>query len=358
VVVDEAAGIELAIRVVAGDTSVQLIAQLGPLDISNGFGQEAVIELHAPAVTSATEWRTDANGLFMMQRSRRTNTSGIFPGYVVTEPEAQNYFPATTMAELRSVGGPDGGSGGPSLAVSFASSHGVTSLAAGTLEVMMHRRLVDHGCRVDQGFQMNDTYRIVKTLRVQALPSAKGLAVANRLDALHLHHPVAVYFPAATAALETATLPRRPLDIAPSAAADVADAARMRVLPRDLPAGLHLHTLRTSLGADLRCSPFPPRQCDDYAEAAAAATAAVAPLQVLIRLQHLFSAEDDPGGPLSQPVAIDLAAWLAGWLGRVLRIDETTLTAAAVIKTDVQNGGALTIYPMEIRTFIVTLLRA
>ena len=149
VVVDEAAGIELAVRVVAGDSSVHLISQLGPLDISNGFGQEAVIVFQAPAVASGASWRTDANGLFMMQRTRRTNSSGFFPGYVVAEPEAQNYFPATTMAELRS--SDDGGADGPSIAVSFASSHGVTSQAPGTLEVMMHRRFVDHGCRVDQG---------------------------------------------------------------------------------------------------------------------------------------------------------------------------------------------------------------
>ena len=59
---------------------------------------------------------------------------------------------------------------------------------------MMHRRLVDHGCRVDEGYQMNDTYRIVQTLRVQALSSSAGLSVMNRLAALHAHHPVAVYY--------------------------------------------------------------------------------------------------------------------------------------------------------------------
>jgi hypothetical protein len=89
VVVDEAAGIELAVRVVAGDSSVQLISQLGPLDVSNGYGQEAVMELSAP-ISSGASWRTDANGLFMMPRVRRTNASGFFPGYVVAEPEAQN----------------------------------------------------------------------------------------------------------------------------------------------------------------------------------------------------------------------------------------------------------------------------
>jgi hypothetical protein len=322
VVVDEAAGIELAVRVVAGDTSVHLISQLGPLDVSNGFGQEAVMELTSSSIKSGAEWRTDSNGLFMMQRTRRTNYSGFFPGYVVAEPEAQNYMPATCMADLRSS---SAAKDGPSLAVAFTSSHGVASLAPGTLELMMHRRFVDHGCRVDKGYQMNDTYRIVKSLRLQALPTSAGLAVANRIDARDMHHPVAAYFAPATATADDGV-------------------AGIQLLP-ELPQNVHLHTLRTSLGADLRCSPFPPRQCDK-APAAQHDT-----LELLVRLQHLFSADDDPNG-LSKPVTVDLAAWLAVW-GRVLRADETTLSAAVVVGADLH--GPITLRPMQIRTFIVTL---
>lgn len=67
-------------------------------------------------------------------------------GYVVTEPEAQNYFPATAMAALVDSESSAG------VGISFASSHGVSSLGDGTLEVMLHRRMVDIGCRVDQGY--------------------------------------------------------------------------------------------------------------------------------------------------------------------------------------------------------------
>ena len=66
-------------------------------------------------------------------------------GYVVTEPEAQNYFPATAMATLVDKNSRAG------IGVSFSSSHGVSSLTDGALEVMLHRRIVDIGCRVDQG---------------------------------------------------------------------------------------------------------------------------------------------------------------------------------------------------------------
>ena len=81
-VVNAAAGVELAVRVSAGDASVQLITKLGPLDVSNGYGQEAVMEFYVPSIGSAGHFQTDANGLFMMQRTRRDNTSGFFP-YVV-----------------------------------------------------------------------------------------------------------------------------------------------------------------------------------------------------------------------------------------------------------------------------------
>lgn len=79
-VINAAAGVELAVRVTAGDaSSVQLITKLGPLDISNGYGQEAVMELRAPNIGSAGKFQTDANGLFMMERTRRDNSSGFFP---------------------------------------------------------------------------------------------------------------------------------------------------------------------------------------------------------------------------------------------------------------------------------------
>ena len=149
------------------------------------------------------------------------------------------------------------------------------------------------------------------------------------MNSLRAHHPVAIYFAAADGDGSVA-----------------ASDARIKLASlQELPPSVHLHTLRTSLGADLRCSPFPPRQCD-----AAAGTSTDREIELLIRLQHLFSAEDDPGG-LSKPVAVDLREFLAPW-GKVLQIDETTLTAAQVISADV--SASLTLSPMEIRTFIAS----
>ena len=190
---------------------------------------------------------------------------------------------------------------------------------------MLHRRLVDHGCRVDQGYQMDDTHRIVKTLRLFALPSSRGLSVANRLAALRAQHPVSMFFTAANNDLPTVSLCKQDL--------------------QELPPNVHLHTFRTSLTSDLRCSPFPPHQC--------VSRTAInnGTIELLVRLQHIFSADDDP--KLSEPAQVNLFAWLSK-LGTVSRIDETKLTAAEVIRS--QLRGPVRLDPMQLRTFIVELL--
>lgn len=85
-------------------------------------------------------------------------------GYVVTESQAQNYFPATATAALVDS---DSSAG---ISVSFSSSHGVASLVDGSLEVMLHRRMVDIGCRVDQGCApLQDTLDRVENALVHSL---------------------------------------------------------------------------------------------------------------------------------------------------------------------------------------------
>ena len=253
-------------------------------------------------------------------------------GYVVTEPEAQNYFPATAMAALVDSTSAAG------IGVSFVSSHGVSSLADGTLEVMLHRRFVDIGCRVDQGYQMDDQHIIVKTLRVaattgqtEAVAGRPALHVATRLNAFFQQHPVEVFF--------------APAQSAPVARATAATVGTT-VIP-DLPPNVHLQTFRTSLSSDLRCNPFPPRICDSPMP-----PSTTGELTLLVRLQHLFSKEDDPAG-LSQEATVDLAAWLAAWLGDAQQMQETTLTGGSV--TDANAAAEVRLQPMQIRTFLVTV---
>lgn len=60
----------------------------------NGYGQEAVIEFRAPNIGSDGNFQTDANGLFMMNRTRRDNSSGFFPQVVLSvSPSAYMHSP-------------------------------------------------------------------------------------------------------------------------------------------------------------------------------------------------------------------------------------------------------------------------
>ena len=176
--------------------------------------------------------------------------------------------------------------------------------------------------------------------------------MANRLDALLQQHPVEVFF----------------------SRGEASDDGRY-FTPSELPKNVHLQTFRTSLTSDLRklslpnphrilriltesspkfspnrvtgCSPFPPRVCDP------ARLAVPGELSLLVRLQHLFSKEDDPSA-LSQPATVDLSAWLGSWLGDALHIEETTLTGGAISDSNAA-GAPVTLQPMQIRTFLVTL---
>ena len=50
---------------------------------------------------------------------------------------------------------------------------------------------------------------------------------------------------------------------------------------------------------------------------------------------------------------MDLPAWLQAWLGDAQQITETTLTGGAV--TDPNAAAQVTLEPMQLRTFLVTV---
>jgi hypothetical protein len=77
-------------------------------------------------------------------------------------------------------------------------------------------------------------------------------------------------------------------------------------------------------------------------------------VQLLVRLQHLFSADESTGRAV-RTVEVDLQGFLAQWGGTVLEIDEVTLTAATVLSHKIPLADGVTLTPMQIRTFIATV---
>ena len=337
--VSASASVELVVRVVAGDRSVRLITKIGALDVSNGVGQEAVMILEASGKNSAFDrtWWTDVNGLQMVKRVWRDNsthpTTALGTPYVVWEPEAQNYYPATAMAALVSNTSTAGGA----LTVAFNAAHGVTSRRSSTLELMLHRRLVDHGCRVDEGFEMDDTHPVLFELRVRAPADGGEAAAAYRGDALRLLHPMQMYFGPSKGGYEKASAPAYLL-----------------------PSNVHLHTLQ-ALGTDLdRCDPFAAmNECADAIRRRKAMRSFTSSTtELIIRVQHLFAVGEDT--TLSQSAVVDIRAFLASLTATAALPDglviknavETTLTAARVIDA-APKLGAFGLAPLEIRTLIV-----
>ena len=257
-----------------------------------------------------------------MQRKRREN-AGV--NYTVFEPIAQNTFPATSMAVIRDAHGAGG------LSLNFDASHAASSPTDGTLELLMHRRLLDHGCREDEGYELNDTMRVVSRTIVSARPD-KQLARAYRgSDLLLLHPPQSFLAPAPSPmqtqpmvrgciiASETSMVPLRP----PFAS------QRPSPHPRIHQNGAGEDSAQAAI--PLICDPFEdPKLCvtpSEKEERPQVALAATTFVQLLVRLQHLYDVDEDPDG-LSLPATVDVAQLLLphGW--RVARIDETSLSAS------------------------------
>eukprot|EP00039_Didymoeca_costata_P021082 m.343349 g.343349 ORF g.343349 m.343349 type:complete len:972 (+) comp22716_c0_seq1:109-3024(+) len=310
VVINKASSVQFAVRVKATDPSVHLIVGAGPLETSNGVGQEMVMNLQTALNTNAT-WYTDSNGLQLMKRKLRVNATS---DYIVYEPEAQNYYPSTSIAAIRDID-----EKGDGLSLVYTSSRGVTSQKAGVLEVMVHRRLVDNGCRVDQGYQLDDAHRVVNTFLVQ-MGSNANLSSAYRLDSLRAENPISMFFKSGTH--------------------DKFSTFRNENQPQSLlPANVHLHTLRV-LGEDLRCDPFDLQKCKANQEAQGTTA------EVLLRLQHIYGVAEHAS--FSKPEVVDVMSFLAPF-GTLVSMDEVSLTASKTLTDNI--GFEVSIEPFQIKTF-------
>lgn len=307
----QVSGAAQVVRVSAGVSAVQLLHAVGPLDISNGLGQEPVLRVSAPAINSKSLFYTDSNGLEMTRRVRRMED---WDNKTLNEPVSQNYYPATAAVALRDA------SAGPGLSLVIDGARGASSQADGELETMLHRRHVDNGCRVDQGYQMDDVSRIVGSTWVQT-GSDEALAAGYRLRGLRALHPLQLYF-----------LPGTPTPLS--------GGAHLAPL-QALPPAVHLLTLQ-SLDEEMRCDPMALKLCISEGGAGQGS--------LLLRLRHLFAEDED--AEFSSAAEVDVANLLSPhW--HVLRMAETTLSAARVLTNDV--GPIVSLHPMQIRTFIVTV---
>eukprot|EP00038_Savillea_parva_P019125 m.26584 g.26584 ORF g.26584 m.26584 type:complete len:1203 (-) comp4326_c0_seq1:85-3693(-) len=133
--------LEQVFRLVAGGGPLEIDYRLGPIDISDGYGHE-VISRFTTNLASNDAFATDGNGEAMVTRTRNQRAT-LWPNggpswFNCTESVACNYFATSTAASIQD--------NRARLTVLPDRGQGATSMAAGQLELMVHRRLT-HGCR-------------------------------------------------------------------------------------------------------------------------------------------------------------------------------------------------------------------
>lgn len=132
--------VSVTYRLYPSDAFVQIEWTVGPIPIEDGYGKEVVLQLNS-TIASGETFYTDANGLEYIERHRNVSSD---------EPVAGNYYPMTTGAYLKQ--------DNDSLSILTDRAQGVASLASGTMEVMLHRRLlVDDNKGVRQALNETET---------------------------------------------------------------------------------------------------------------------------------------------------------------------------------------------------------
>jgi lysosomal alpha-mannosidase len=297
---------------------------IGPIPHADGLGKEIITRYATPLATNG-EWVSDSNCRDSMRRKRDYRPTWNITIY---EPVADNYVPVNCFQSIADA------STGVTLTVSTDRSNGGSSIVDGSLEIMVHRRLLRDDNR-GVGEPLNETGinglgLIARGLHLVSLDSAATAGVSRRTNvANQLSKPIVAY-----TALPGGSTAAQWLQTHNSSYAGVVA----------LPANVHLLTVQ-----------------------------AYNPRSWLVRLAHSYEAGEDAVN--SQPATVSLATLFTGF--SVSGAVEMTLTGnqplaqAPTVTYDLDDGTSVTLpvvpappqgaamsvtlNPMEIRTFLVTV---
>uniref|UniRef100_A0A1X7VJH7 Alpha-mannosidase n=1 Tax=Amphimedon queenslandica TaxID=400682 RepID=A0A1X7VJH7_AMPQE len=126
------------VRLYKNKPSIELEYTIGPIDIKDNLGKEVISRFSTNFKTKSTFY-TDSNGRETIKRMR--DYLPLYPFYKRTEPVAGNYYPITSRAFIRDE------DSNLQLTVLTDRAQGGSSLTDGTLELMIHRRLLHDDSR-------------------------------------------------------------------------------------------------------------------------------------------------------------------------------------------------------------------
>ncbi|XP_032121730.1 lysosomal alpha-mannosidase isoform X5 [Sapajus apella] len=286
------------------------------------WGKEVISRFDTPLETKG-RFYTDSNGREILERRRDYRPTWKLNQ---TEPMAGNYYPVNTRIYITD--------GNMQLTVLTDRSQGGSSLRDGSLELMVHRRLLkDDGRGVSEPLMENGSGSWVRGRHLVLLDTAQAAAAGHRLLAeQEVLAPQVVLAAGGSAPYNLRAAPR----------------TQFSGLRSELPPSVHLLTL-----------------------------ASWGPEMLLLRLEHQFAVGEDSGRNLSAPVTLNLRDLFSTFT--ITRLQETTLVAnqlreaASRLKWTTNTGGVLvrgsaphqtpyqldpasiTLQPMEIRTFLASV---
>eukprot|EP00029_Vermamoeba_vermiformis_P005720 TRINITY_DN2061_c0_g1_i1.p1 TRINITY_DN2061_c0_g1~~TRINITY_DN2061_c0_g1_i1.p1 ORF type:complete len:972 (+),score=248.82 TRINITY_DN2061_c0_g1_i1:58-2973(+) len=286
---------------------------VGPIDISDKTGKE-VITQYTSDMNTHGYFYTDSNGLELITRQR--NYRATWP-FVNTEAVSGNYAPVNSIISIKDKA--------TQLTLLTDRSQGGSSIVDGQLEVMMHRRcLVDDGRGV--GEPLNETVPILTHQKLIYSPVALAASRYRNLTE-QLQNPVLLFF---------------------STTDDI---------------NLWTNQYKSSF-APLKPEALPKNVKILNAEF-------IEEKKILFRLHHIYSVDED--SRLSKPVSVDISQLFVKL--SFSKVEEVSLTGVLPInevqlprwnvETEKQRSAAelfgsasafvVTLNPMDIKTFIVTL---
>lgn len=293
---------------------------VGPIPIDDNVGKEIIVRYDTD-IQSQAQFYTDANGREVLTRRRDYRPTW---NYTVTEPVSGNYYPVNSRIWIKDQT--------RQFTVLTDRSQGGASINDGSLEIMLHRRLL-HDDRLGVGEPLNETAYgeglVVRGKHVLIVQPPATSALYHRVASQNLYmHPLATY-----------SLTQQTYDTYSTAYRQTWSA-----ITDALPLNVHLLTLDQLSATEYLVrveNYFELLEDDNYSH------------PVTIDLQSIFKSI----GTITSAVELTLGANLA--LANLNRLDWTARMeeSSSMAKPEERSVKDTTVrlIPMDIRTFQVTI---
>jgi alpha-mannosidase len=303
---------QVVFRLYPGNPTVEVEYTVGPIPIDDNWGKEVISRFNSSLASNGT-FATDSNGREFYNRTRDTFPWGGTPDELI----AGNFYPVNTAIQINDAARRAG------LAVSPDRSHSGSSLVDGSLELMVHRRLL-----------MDDLRGVFEALNETDPATQEGLIVRGK------HHlllqPTASMPQALRTVMQDAMFAPQYMFVQPLTPMGPFISSHVlnwQALANQLPPNVHLLTGEFIANSTL-----------------------------LLRLAHLYQVGE---GVLAQNVSVALPALFRDFT--IATAAETTLTANAALSSPVVNApwpqsittnappaATVTLSAMQVRTFLCT----